>query len=175
MSRECRWSASRTPVWVRRATSGSSAVAGATYCRSTDDTIDSEYVKRAVALLEADDDLGYVCCWTRYFTDEKNDPTRDYGYQPIGPHVPMNAVGNVAGHAGSLIRRSLFSRGLWYSEELRVTKTGSSTNRSNAWASWLRDSRKALSLPCARRFDVAHGCAAPPWLPRSRETSTIDL
>lgn len=83
-----------------------------------DDTIDPEYVTRAVTLLESDPSLGYVCCWTKYFTDEDLEADPEIGYQPIGAALDLNRFGNVAGHSGSVFRRDAFDAGEGYSEEL---------------------------------------------------------
>lgn len=106
---------------------------GITCCRGryvlpldADDTIEPGYISRAVELLENDPELSYVCSWTRYFYEDEQgedregrcEDDREIGFQPLGLSLPMNEVGNVAGHAGSLFRRSVFGGDMWYCEEL---------------------------------------------------------
>lgn len=83
-----------------------------------DDTIEPGYVSRAVEVMRSNPQLAYVTCWTRYFSDDGQAGSESIGYQPLGTGLPTNTFGNVAGHAGSLIRRTVFDGGIWYCENL---------------------------------------------------------
>jgi glycosyltransferase involved in cell wall biosynthesis len=84
-----------------------------------DNVFEPGFIDRAVDVLAADSDVAYVGCWSRY-VDERGDPLRGsgIGYQPLSNASELLLRANVAGDAGALVRRSIYDRGFWYSEEL---------------------------------------------------------
>jgi hypothetical protein len=84
-----------------------------------DNLFEPRFIERAVEVLEADPDVAYVGCWSRYI-DANGIPDRGPGggFQPLSNFPEIMQSGNVAGDAAALVRRSVFDRGYWYSEEL---------------------------------------------------------
>jgi glycosyltransferase involved in cell wall biosynthesis len=84
-----------------------------------DNLFEPSFIERAVDVLEADPEIVYVSCWSRYI-DDRGIPQLGpgAGFQPISNFPEAGDVANVAGDAAALIRRSVFDCGHWYSEEL---------------------------------------------------------
>ncbi len=84
-----------------------------------DNVAEPEFVERCVEVLDEDESLAFVTSWTRHI-DEDGKPNhgRGGGWQPLGNWCPLVRVQNVAGDAGAVIRRSVFDRGFWYSQDL---------------------------------------------------------
>jgi glycogen synthase len=83
-----------------------------------DNVAEPEFVERCVEVLDADESLAFVTSWTRYIDD---DGTPHHGaaagYQPLGNWFSVGEE-NVAGDAAAVIRRRVFDRGFWYSQDL---------------------------------------------------------
>lgn len=84
-----------------------------------DNLYEPRFVERAVEVLETDPEISYVSSWSR-FIDEHGLPLGGpaAGYQPLGNFSELLKRENVAGDAAALVRRSIFDRGYWFSEEL---------------------------------------------------------
>jgi len=84
-----------------------------------DNMLEPDFIRRTVAVLEADRHTAYVTSWTRY-VDEEGSPLADPGggYQPLGNTTELVHRTNVAGDAIALLRRSLFDRGFAYDVDL---------------------------------------------------------
>jgi glycosyltransferase involved in cell wall biosynthesis len=82
-----------------------------------DDILEPSFVERALTALESNPTIAYVSCWSRY-VNERGIPNRGGGFQAISNFPPVVERGNVAGICTAVIRRSVFDRGYWYSEEL---------------------------------------------------------
>jgi glycosyltransferase involved in cell wall biosynthesis len=84
-----------------------------------DDLIESTYVERGVAILEAQPELAYVGTWSRYVDAAgfELEPA-DQGYQPLNNLTELAKVMNVAGIATAVIRRQVFDLGFAYSQDL---------------------------------------------------------
>ncbi len=84
-----------------------------------DNTVEPEFVARAVEILERRPDVAYVTAWSRYI-DHRGAPLADAdtGYRPLGNRAELTDVDNVAGDAAAVIPRRLFDAGYRYSEEL---------------------------------------------------------
>jgi glycogen synthase len=83
-----------------------------------DNVAEPEFVERCVEVLDGDESLAFVTSWTRYIDD---DGTPHHGaaagYQPLGNWGSIREE-NMAGDAAAVIRRRVFDRGLWYSQDL---------------------------------------------------------
>ena len=83
-----------------------------------DNVAEPEFVERCVEVLEGDESLAFVTSWTRYIDD---DGTPHHGaaagYQPLGNWGSIPGE-NMAGDAAAVIRRRIFDRGFWYSQDL---------------------------------------------------------
>jgi glycosyltransferase involved in cell wall biosynthesis len=84
-----------------------------------DNVAEPEFVERCVDVLEADESLAYATCWLQY-TDERGTPLEGPGggYQPLGNWSRMMQETNTGGDAAAVIRRRVFERGFWYSQDL---------------------------------------------------------
>jgi glycosyltransferase involved in cell wall biosynthesis len=84
-----------------------------------DNMLEATFIERSVEVLEADPEIGYVTCWSRY-VDERGIPFGGPGggFQPLSNFPQAVDAGNIAGDAAALIRRAVFDRGYWYSDEL---------------------------------------------------------
>ena len=82
-----------------------------------DDILEPSFVERALTALESNPTIAYVSCWSRY-VNERGIPNPSGGFQAISNFPPVVERGNVAGICTAVIRRSVFDRGYWYSEEL---------------------------------------------------------
>jgi hypothetical protein len=82
-----------------------------------DDILEPLFVERALVALESNLSIAYVSCWSRY-VNESGIPNPAAGFQPISNFPTVVERGNIAGICTALIRRSVFDRGHWYSEEL---------------------------------------------------------
>jgi glycosyltransferase involved in cell wall biosynthesis len=76
-----------------------------------DNTLEPDFVARAVAMLEADPELAYVTCWLRFV--EEGDGALEQlgsgGYAPLGNAVRSDESINSDGDAISVMPRRLFS------------------------------------------------------------------
>ncbi len=83
-----------------------------------DNVAEPEFVERCVEVLEGDESLAFVTSWTRYI-DEDGTPHHGAaaGYQPLGNWGSIPGE-NMAGDAAAVIRRRIFDRGFWYSQDL---------------------------------------------------------
>jgi glycogen(starch) synthase len=83
-----------------------------------DNVAEPEFVERCVEVLDGDESLAFVTSWTRYIDD---DGTPHHGaaagYQPLGNWGSVLEE-NMAGDAAAVIRRRIFDRGYWYSQDL---------------------------------------------------------
>jgi glycogen synthase len=83
-----------------------------------DNVAEPEFVERCVEVLDGDESLAYVTSWTRYIDDDgRPQHGAAAGYQPLGNWF-ANREENMAGDAAAVIRRWVFDRGLWYSQDL---------------------------------------------------------
>ncbi|MGH2953964.1 MAG: glycosyltransferase [Solirubrobacterales bacterium] len=84
-----------------------------------DNVAAATFVERCVAVLEARPELAYATSWARY-VDESGEqwasPGR--GLRPLGNWSRLVEERNVAGDAAAVFRRSVFERGLRFSQEL---------------------------------------------------------
>jgi glycogen synthase len=77
------------------------------------------FVERCVAVLEADPALAYVTSWARYVDESGVQWGADgRGLRPLGNWSELIEELNVAGDAAAVLRRSVFDRGLRFSQEL---------------------------------------------------------
>ncbi len=84
-----------------------------------DDEIEPEFVARAVEVLEHDESLAYVGCWSRFVLEDGSPyPDPAAGYEPFGNWSRLNTAGNFAGSCTALFRARLFDRGYRYSQDL---------------------------------------------------------
>jgi glycosyltransferase involved in cell wall biosynthesis len=85
-----------------------------------DNTLEPEFVARAVAMLEADPDLAYVTCWLRFFDDGDGaqEAMGTAGFAALGNAVRSDEAINSDGDAIAVMPRRLFSRlGYRFEEE----------------------------------------------------------
>lgn len=84
-----------------------------------DNMFEPSFVERAVSVLEDDPTVAYAGSWTRY-VDQRGVSFHgaDIGYQPLSNSSELMLRRNVAGDAAALVRRAIYDRGFWYSEEL---------------------------------------------------------
>jgi glycosyltransferase involved in cell wall biosynthesis len=85
-----------------------------------DNTLEPGFVARAVAMIEADQEIAYVTSWLRFFGDEEETATRvgAAGYAPLGNAVRSDDAINSDGDAIALMPRRLFAReGYAYEED----------------------------------------------------------
>ena len=85
----------------------------------SDNMFAPKFVERAVEAMESDPRIAYVGTWSRY-VDEFGTPFGGpgAGFQPLSNFLDTMRRGNVAGDAATLVRRSVYDRGYWYSDEL---------------------------------------------------------
>jgi hypothetical protein len=83
-----------------------------------DNVAEPEFVERCVEVLDGDESLAFVTSWTRYIDDDGSPHDgAAAGYQPLGNWGSVREQ-NVAGDAAAVIRRRVFDRGFWYSQDL---------------------------------------------------------
>ena len=84
-----------------------------------DNVAEPEFVERCVEVLDGDESLAYATSWTRHIdADDAPDHGQGPGWQPLGNWCPLIRVQNVGGDAAAVVRRSVFDRGFWYSQDL---------------------------------------------------------
>ena len=84
-----------------------------------DNMFEPRFIECAVEALNANSSIAYVSAWSRY-VDQHGKPLRGpaAGYQPLSNFSELLDWENAAGDAAALVRRSVFDRGYWFSEEL---------------------------------------------------------
>jgi hypothetical protein len=75
-----------------------------------------EFVERCVDVLRTNDQIAYVTSWLAAIDADGN--SLGPGYHPLGNACGGLELLNFAGDAAALVRRRVFDRGLWYSEQM---------------------------------------------------------
>jgi len=84
-----------------------------------DDVAEPEFVERCVELLDADDSLAFATSWMRRMQEDGTVERGPAGtWRPLGNRGSTVRAQNVAGAAAAVIRRRVFDRGFWYSQDL---------------------------------------------------------